>query len=48
MPGRPCRRDVQDFLVVPDGAAQQVLQPVRPAMPGRLGDGPAVVIFQFH
>ena len=25
-----------------------MLQPVRPAMPGRLGDGPAVVIVQFH
>jgi hypothetical protein len=25
-----------------------VLQPVRPAMPGRLGDRPAVVIFQLH
>jgi hypothetical protein len=25
-----------------------MLQPVRPAMPGRLGDRPAVVIFQFH
>ncbi len=29
-------------------AQQQVLQPVRPAVPGRLGDRPAVVIFQFH
>jgi hypothetical protein len=26
----------------------QVLQPVRPAVPYRLGDRPAVVIFQFH
>ena len=45
---RPGRRDVQDLLVVPDRARQQVLQPVRPAMPGRLGDRPAVVIFQLH
>jgi hypothetical protein len=29
-------------------AGQQVLQPVRPAMPGRLGDGPAVAVVQFH
>jgi hypothetical protein len=46
--GRPGRRDVQDLLVVPDRAGQQVLQPVRPAVPGRLRDGPAVVIVQFH
>ena len=45
---RPCRRDVQDLLVVPDRAGQQVLQPVRPAMAHRLGDRPAVVIVQFH
>jgi hypothetical protein len=25
-----------------------VLQPVRPSVPGRLGNRPAVVIFQFH
>jgi site-specific DNA recombinase len=48
MPGRPRRRDVQDLLVVPDRPGQQVLQPVRPAMPGRLGDRPAVVIVQLH
>jgi hypothetical protein len=41
---RPRRSDVQDLLVVPDRTGQQVLQPVRPAMPGRLGDRPAVVI----
>jgi hypothetical protein len=29
-------------------AVIEVLQPVRPAMPGRFGDRPAVVIFQFH
>jgi hypothetical protein len=48
MADRPCRRDVQDLLVVPDRTRQQMLQPVRPAMPGRLGDRPAVVIFQLH
>jgi hypothetical protein len=48
MPGRPRRRDVQDPLVVPDRTGQQVLQPVRPAMPHRLGDRPAVVIVQLH
>jgi hypothetical protein len=45
---RPYRREIQDLLVVPDRTGQQVLQPVRPAVPGRLGDGPAVVIVQFH
>jgi hypothetical protein len=35
-------------LVIPDRTGQQVLQPVRPAMPGRLGDRPAVVIVQLH
>ena len=48
MADRPRRRDVQDLLVVPDRTGQQVLQPVRPAVPGRLGDRPAVMIFQFH
>jgi hypothetical protein len=45
---RPVRRDVKHLLVVPDRTRQQMLQPVRPAMPGRLGDRPAVVIFQLH
>ena len=48
MTGRPGRRDVRNALVVPHRARQQVLQPVRPAMPGRLRDRPAVVIIQFH
>jgi hypothetical protein len=48
IPRRPRRRDVQHLLVVPDRTGQQVLQPVRPAMPGRLGDGPAVAIVQLH
>jgi hypothetical protein len=48
MSGRPGRRDVQHLLVVPDRARQEVLQPVRPAVPGRLGDRPAVVIVQLH
>ncbi len=46
--GRPARCGVQDLLVVPDRARQQVLQPVRPAMPVRLSDRPAVVIVQLH
>jgi hypothetical protein len=46
--GRPRRRDVGHELVVPDRTGQQMLQPVRPAMPGRLGDRLAVVIFQLH
>jgi hypothetical protein len=48
VPGRPGRGDVQDLPVVPDRTGQQVLQPVRPAVPDRLGDRPAVVIFQLH
>jgi len=44
-PGR-CR--FQDLLVVPDRPGQQVLQPVRAAVPERLGDAPAVVVLQFH
>ena len=48
MPDRPGRSDVQDLPVVPDRTGQQVLQPVRPAMPGRLGDRLAVVIVQLH
>ena len=45
---RPGRSDVQDPLVVPHRPGQQVLQPVRSAMPDRLGDRPAVVIVQLH
>jgi len=48
VPRRPCRRDVQNLLVVPDRARQEVLQPVRPAVPGCLGDRPAVVIVQLY
>ena len=48
MTDRSRRRDVQDLLVVPDRTRQQMLQPVRPAVPGRLGDRPAVVIVQLH
>jgi hypothetical protein len=48
VPGRPRRRDIQDSLVVPDRTGQQVLQPVRAAVPDRLGDRPAVVIVQLH
>jgi hypothetical protein len=46
--GRPDRRDVQDLLVIPDRTGQQMLQPVRTAVPHRLGDRPAVVVFKFH
>jgi hypothetical protein len=35
-------------LIIPDRPGQQVLQPARPAVPGRLGDCPAVVIVQLH
>ena len=45
---RPGRRDVQGLLVVPDRTRQQVLQPVRPAMPRRLSDRPAILIVQLH
>ena len=48
MTGGPGRRDVQHLLVVPDRAGHQVLQPVRPAKPDRLGDRPAVAIVQLH
>ena len=48
MTDRPRRSDVQDPLVVPDRTRQKMLQPVRLAVPGRLGDRPAVVIVQFH
>jgi hypothetical protein len=45
---RPRRRDVRNALVIPDRTRQQMLEAVRPAMPGRLGDRLAVVIFQLH
>ncbi len=48
MADRPGRRDVQDLLVIPDRTRQEVLQPVRPAMPSRLGDRLAVMIVQLH
>ena len=44
-PGR-CR--IQDLLVVPDRPGQQMLQPVRATVPGRLGDAPAVIVLQLH
>ena len=46
--GRPGRRDVRQPLIVPDRTRREVLQPVRPAMPHRLGDRPAVMVVQFH
>ena len=45
---RPRRRDVRKELFVPDRTRQKMLQPVRPAMPGRLGDRPAIMIVQLH
>jgi hypothetical protein len=45
---RPRRRRVENAPLIPDRARQQVLQPVRPAVPDRLGDRPAVVILQLH
>jgi hypothetical protein len=48
MTGRPRRRYVHQVLVVPDRPRQHVLQPVRAAVPDRLGDRLAVVIIQFH
>jgi hypothetical protein len=35
-------------MLVPDRMRQQVLQPVRPAMPSRLSDRLAVVVFQLR
>ncbi len=48
MADRPGRCHIEDLLFVPDRPRQQVLQPVRARMPGRLGDAPAVVVFQLH
>ena len=48
MTDRPGRRDIQHLLLIPDRPRQQMLQPVRPAVPHRLGNRPAVVIFQLH
>ena len=46
--GDPVRIAATFMLIIPDRTRQQVLQPVRPAMPDRLRDRPAVVIFQLH
>ena len=46
--GRPVRGGVQHALVVAAGAGQQVLHPARAAVPGSLGEGPAVVIVEFR
>jgi hypothetical protein len=45
---RPRRRRIQHLPLIPHSAREQVLQPVRPAMPGRLGNRPAVVVLQLH
>ena len=42
--GRPVRGGVQHLLLVEAGAGQQVLHPARGRVPGRLGQGPAVVV----
>ncbi len=44
----PGRDAVPGQVVVDDGAGQKVLQPVRTAMPERLGQGPAVAGVQLH
>jgi hypothetical protein len=44
----PGRGGVQHLPVIAAGARQQVLHPVRPRVPGRLRDRPAVVILEFH
>ncbi len=46
--GRPVRASVQQLLLIAAGAGQQVLHPVRGRVPGRLGQGPAVVIVEFR
>jgi hypothetical protein len=48
MPRRPYRRGVENLPLIPHSAPEQALQPVRTTVPGRLGDRPAVVIFQLH
>jgi hypothetical protein len=45
---RPVRGCVQHCPVVAAGAGQQVLHPARAAVPGSLGEGPAVVIVEFR
>jgi len=44
----PVRSCVQHRPVVAAGAGQQVLHPARAAVPGSLGEGPAVVIVEFR
>ena len=48
MADRPGRCRIEQLLFVPDRPRQQVLQPVRTPVPGRLGDAPAVIVFQLH
>ncbi len=45
---RPGRCRIQDLLVIPGRPGQQMLQPVRATVPGRLGDAPAVAVLQLH
>jgi hypothetical protein len=39
---------VADRVLVPDGPAKQVLQPIRAGVPGVLGDPPAVLARQIR
>jgi hypothetical protein len=45
---RPGRRRVRDGPLVPVGARQQVLQPVRTGVADRFSQRPAVHVLQFH
>ena len=45
---RPGRRRVQHGPLVPGGAREQVLQPVRSCVADRFGQRPAVHVLQFH
>ena len=46
--GRPVRSGIQQPPLINAGTGQQVLHPVRPGVPGGLGQGPAVVILQLR
>jgi len=44
----PAGGDVQHKLLVPHRSRQEMMQPARPAVADRLGDGPAVPVLEFH
>ena len=48
MRGRPACGGIQQLPLINAGAGQQVLHPVRPRVPGGLGQRPAVVILQLR